>query len=69
MEEGLVQAQANPAHKRSPLYALTPQGSKVYGALDQRWREHVQALAGRYSAADLDASLRVLSSLSQVYAS
>ncbi len=68
LEEGLVEAQANPAHKRSPLYALTPQGRKVYGALDQRWREHVQALAGRYSAADLDASLRVLSSLSQVYA-
>jgi len=67
VEEGLVQPQPNPAHKRSPLYVLTERGEKIYQALYQRWRRHVQALSRDFDAADLDAAIRVLSALSNAY--
>lgn len=67
LDEGLVQAQENPAHRRSPLYALTRQGEKTYRALDKRWQQHVLSLSGDFRKSDLDAAIRVLSALSHVY--
>jgi DNA-binding MarR family transcriptional regulator len=66
--EGLVHAAANPAHKRSPLYALTRQGAKVYQQLDARWNAHVQALSSDFTASDIDATLRVLTAMSRIHA-
>jgi DNA-binding MarR family transcriptional regulator len=68
VDDGLVESAPNPAHKRSPLYALTGQGAKLYQQLDARWNEHVQTLSDDFSAADLDAALRVLSALSEIHA-
>lgn len=66
-DEGLVQPLPNPAHKRSPLYVLTRIGQTTYDALADRWNAHVQEMAAGFTAADLDAALRVLSLLSQLY--
>ncbi len=67
LDEGLVQALPNPAHKRSPLYALTALGQTTYDAIDDRWTRHVQKMAAGFTAGDLDAAVRVLSVLSQFY--
>lgn len=67
VDEGLVQPLPNPAHKRSPLYVLTPIGQTTYDALADRWKAHAQKMAAGFTAADLDAALRVLSVLSQLY--
>lgn len=68
VDEGLVAALANPTHKRSPLYALTPKGKSAYEALEASWRAHVQAVAASFSGADLDVALRVLTAMSEIHA-
>ena len=67
VDEGLIQPLPNPAHKRSPLYALTEVGQTTYDAIDARWNKHVQKMAAGFTAVDLDAAVRVLSMLSQFY--
>lgn len=67
VDEGLVQPQPNPMHKRSPLYSLTKKGTATYQALTGRWQKHVQEMAAGFSATDLDAAIRVLSAMSQVH--
>jgi len=67
VDEGLVQPLPNPTHKRSPLYALTPIGQTTYDAIDDRWNKHVQKMAAGFTAVDLDAAVRVLSMLLQLY--
>ena len=67
VEEALVQPQPNPTHKRSPLYALTPKGEKVYQALRQQWQQHVEGISGEFSASDLDSAIRVLSAMSRIH--
>ncbi|MXS84971.1 MarR family transcriptional regulator [Nitrosomonas sp. HPC101] len=69
VDEGLVQPLPNPAHKRSPLYVLTPIGQTTYDALVDRWNQHVQKIASEFTAADLDAAIRVLTVMSQRHAS
>src|SRR5699024_10450938 len=66
-EQGLVQSRPNPTHKRSPLYSLTGNGQTAYEAVVGRWYKHVQAMATQFSAADLDAAIRVLSTMSHVH--
>jgi DNA-binding MarR family transcriptional regulator len=66
--EGLVEALPNPMHRRSPLYALTVRGTRIYNAIDLRWQQHVQTLSHDFSTADLDVTLRVLAALSSIYA-
>lgn len=65
--DGLVQALPNAAHARSPLYTPTAHGQDVFQAIHQSWREHVRAMAAGFSAADLDAAVRVLAALSTQY--
>lgn len=67
VDEGLVQPLPNPAHKRSSLYGLTRIGQTTYDAITNRWNTHAQAMAAAFTAVDLDAALRVLSVLSQLY--
>lgn len=66
-DEALVRALSNPAHKRSPLYELTAEGKAAYEAVIRRWDQHVRRMASRFSPADLDAAIRVLSTMSQVH--
>jgi len=42
---GLVEARANPAHRRSPLIAITPFGAKIFAEIRSRERETLSALA------------------------
>ena len=42
---GLVEARANPAHRRSPLIALTPKGVEVFAEIRAREREALAVLA------------------------
>jgi DNA-binding MarR family transcriptional regulator len=67
LELGLVVARPNPAHQRSPLYVLTPAGTRLYSRADAMWNEHVTALAKEITTADalsaqstLDTMLRQL---------
>lgn len=67
LDDGLVEALPNPTHKRSPLYLLTAKGKARYQALIGQWHEHVGKMATEFSAADLDATIRVLSVMSHVH--
>lgn len=41
----LVGPRANPAHRRSQLYELTPLGRKQFDSIDQLWREQAAQIA------------------------
>lgn len=69
VDEGLIQPLPNPTHKRSPLYALTKKGQGAYDALVVLWDQHALKMASEFTAADLDAAIRVLTVMSQVHAS
>jgi DNA-binding MarR family transcriptional regulator len=67
LEQGLVAMRPNPAHRRSPCYALTPQGRSLYRRADTLWKARAAALAARVPAANartagtvLDAMLHLL---------
>jgi len=45
LDQGLVEARPNPAHRRSPLYFLTPQGLALYQQADAMWICKVAELA------------------------
>ncbi|WP_016832641.1 MarR family winged helix-turn-helix transcriptional regulator [Herbaspirillum lusitanum] len=68
IDEGLILALPNPGNKRSPLYALTKQGQHSFSAIDDSWKQHVQKLSGEFTSSDLDATIQVLSALSNFYA-
>ncbi|KWA29352.1 MarR family winged helix-turn-helix transcriptional regulator [Burkholderia territorii] len=68
VKEGLVQPLPNPTHKRSPLYTLTPRGAAAYEAVVGQWQQHVRDIAGQFSSTDLDAAIRVLSTMSGAHA-
>ncbi len=67
VDEGLVQPLPNPAHKRSPLYALTRIGQTTFDAMNERWNKHAQKMAAGFTAADLAATAQVLTALSNLY--
>lgn len=65
MQEGWIQPDENPRHERSPLYALTRAGRRVYDAamtLEQNWSE---ALSVGLDAGELAVALRVLKALEE----
>lgn len=66
--EGLVEPRPNPTHRRSPLHVLTARGQAAYDALVDRWHAHVRQMASEFTVPDLDATIRVLSVLSQLHA-
>ena len=68
VDEGLVEPQPNPTHKRSPLYLPTAKGRVAYDALVDRWRTHVRKMASEFTVSDLDAAIRVLSAMSRLHA-
>lgn len=60
VEQGLVEAHPNPAHRRSPLYALTPKGLALYRKADVMWAAQADELARAIPAAQALASTRTL---------
>lgn len=68
-QEGLVCKQPNPAHKRSPLFALTEDGSNRFRAIQVAWTDHAQTVCAQIPAAELEITLRTLQALSDLHQS
>lgn len=66
-QEGLVCKRANPAHKRSPLFALTEAGISRYQALQHAWTEHAESVCAQIPAAALETTLKTLHALSDLH--
>ncbi|WP_043627510.1 MarR family winged helix-turn-helix transcriptional regulator [Nonomuraea candida] len=62
-ERGLVELAANPAHKRSSLIRLTPEGRAAIDAVVERERRLLRQAGGDLTEAEIDSCLRVLSRL------
>ena len=58
--EGMLEARSNPAHKRSPLYSLTPKGYALYAQADALWNAQSAQLAAAIPAARLEATAQTL---------
>lgn len=59
-EFGLVSARDNPAHKRSVLIALTPEGAAVFREVQRRERTRLKQLRDHLSRVDLARTARTL---------
>lgn len=65
LEQGLVEAGANPAHRRSPLYALTRRGSKLYAQADALWAARASEMGACSPLSHLRTTARTLQALMQ----
>lgn len=65
--DGLLLAVANPTHKRSPLYKLSPHGEQVFANVQQAWDKHTQALAPQFTPEELATTLTTLQKLTEIY--
>jgi len=63
LEQGLAEAHPNPAHRRSPLYALTPQGLALYRKADAIWTAQAAELAALIPAAQSSTVTQTLQSM------
>jgi DNA-binding MarR family transcriptional regulator len=64
MEDGLVAAEANPWHARSPLYVLTRKGTSVYAATERVQTAWANRLADSLSIRNLETTKQLLDNLS-----
>jgi DNA-binding MarR family transcriptional regulator len=62
-DEGLVELRANPAHRRSPLFGLTPLGERLIRRLRQRERRAFGSMDIDVSERQLEAATRTLRAL------
>jgi len=53
----------NPAHRRSRLAGLTPDGRRVFGEIHERELRQLRELADRLDPGDIAAAVRVISAL------
>lgn len=63
--EGLFESLENPRHERSPLYALTEQGSALYQQAMNRHRQWSQRLAENLDGQELLQALQTLRKVEQ----
>jgi DNA-binding MarR family transcriptional regulator len=63
--EGLVDADENPDHCRSPLIAMAELGAAKYAALERRQIDWINELAAGLKRSELATAARVLQELSQ----
>jgi DNA-binding MarR family transcriptional regulator len=61
---GLAAVRENPAHRRSPLIALTEKGRRIFGRMRERESPIVEELATAFDARDLERASAVLVRLS-----
>jgi DNA-binding MarR family transcriptional regulator len=64
MEDGLVAAEANPGHARSPFYVLTRKGGSVYAATERVQTAWANRMAGSLAIRDLETTRQLLDKLS-----
>jgi DNA-binding MarR family transcriptional regulator len=62
--EGLVEAEGNPGHRRSPLIRLTVLGREKYDSLQRRQVEWINELVTGLNVSELATAARVLHELS-----
>ncbi|NDL57183.1 MarR family winged helix-turn-helix transcriptional regulator [Phytoactinopolyspora mesophila] len=65
LELGHVEAQPNPAHRRSNLIAHTPRGAEVYARIRADELRRLDSLAGECSPTDIDVAVQVLAALNR----
>ncbi len=63
LDQGLVESRPNPAHRRSPLYVLTPQGSELYRQADALWMSQAAKFAIQIPAAQACTAARTLEAM------
>ncbi|MEB2352271.1 MAG: helix-turn-helix domain-containing protein [Burkholderiaceae bacterium] len=63
LEQRLIESHPNPAHRRSPLYALTSEGLALYRQADALWAAQAAELAKSVPAAQALAATQVLESV------
>ncbi len=63
LEQRLVEPRPNPAHRRSPLYALTPQGLAIYRQADAIWSAKAAELAALIPAVQASAATQTLEAM------
>lgn len=63
LEQGMVESRPNPAHRRSPLYVLTPQGREIYKQVDELWASQAAELATLVPAAQAREATETLKSI------
>lgn len=65
LSAGLVDADENPDHRRSPLIRMTEIGAAKYAALDRRQIRWINELASGLAHSELVTTARVLQELSK----
>jgi len=65
LEAGLVTAEPNPGHARSPFYVLTRKGESLYAATERVQRAWVRPLIDSIPMSDLTAAKRLLEAMSE----
>ncbi|MNX25867.1 MarR family protein [compost metagenome] len=63
LESRLVSSHANPAHRRSPLYELTPRGRQLYLRAEKLWAARAAELAARIPPAQIHAARETLDTM------
>lgn len=64
-DAGFAELIDNPAHKRSPLFALTGKGEAVFTEIRERETEPLRAIAKRISPGALDEARKLLGELNR----
>jgi DNA-binding MarR family transcriptional regulator len=65
---GLVAMEANPRHKRSPLWRATAAGEALHRAMRQREIDALRSLAHEFSQSEIEASLAAIRFMSKALA-
>ena len=63
LEQGLAESRANPAHRRSPVYELTPLGRALYVQAQELWATQVFEVIARISPARARAARTTLAAM------
>jgi len=63
LEQRLVATRSNPAHRRSPLYELTPQGRALYQRVESLWADRAAGIAALIPAEHARAATATLESM------
>lgn len=66
LEQGFLQMQDNPHHKRSSQFLLSAHGKAVYEAITQRWIQTATPWAEQFTQSELENALSVLARFAQL---
>lgn len=67
-KRGLVDRRPNPAHKRSPLFAMTRAGEAGFGEIRARENDDIDKISGLFEQEDLRSTQRVLCAMLDQFA-